>query len=256
MKTRLSLAAALLAAVLVISCNEPSSPSGSLPPVTNLAVDFDLSRGDTVVLTWDPVEVEGGVDGYHIWFSPIGVAWDEYVSADTTWSHEGATSAGSYYAKASKGLDYSSENSNEVHTTTNRVQGDYLLRVDGSDGFRFGQGCGLMGEASADSFPQDIYIAVADSSIYIYSGDHDPENYPGGSRTLLCRQGALGNVAPEPGAGNWVDSVRVDDWMNVFGQLSNGHFVRMRIDTVYTNGFDCYMYEYQTIPALRLFDAW
>lgn len=246
------------AAVLVVMAgcsDEPVSPSGTLPVVQNLTVNSAESKGDTVVLYWDALDVE--IDGYHIYFATTDIgSWTELEpTEDTTYVHI-AESAGYYVVKASEGLNYSSDNSNEVHTTTNRISGDFPLRVDGSNGFIFGQNNGVLGIADSASFAQDIYIGTADSLLFFYVGNNNPGDFPGGSATRLAYKGTYGNVAPDPGSSDWIDSVQVVAWNHYFVKLTNDHYVELTVDSIYTNGADISMYEYQTISLLRLFDVW
>ena len=193
--------------MLITACNEPSSPSGSLPVVQNVRIIEELSYGDTVVIGWDPLDVP--VDGYHIYFSPLEITWDEFLSEDTTYMHI-AGSTGFYYLKASEGLNYSSGNSNRVDTRTNLVLGDFELRF-GTDadqnGIVFGENGAVLGDASDAGFEQDIYVGESGSLVYLYSGDHQPDSFPGGGHTMLVLKGCHGNKAPEPTSAEWVDSV-------------------------------------------------
>ncbi|MBN2607512.1 MAG: hypothetical protein JXA64_00235 [Candidatus Fermentibacteraceae bacterium] len=242
---------------LVLGCSsEPSAPSGTLPDVQNLQIDEDASRGDTVVLFWDPVDVT--VDGYHIYFATtIPGSWSEYVSADTTYAHI-AASAGYYQVKASQGLNYSAGFSNRVDTRAEAQMNERQMRVGTeSNGLVFydnGTGWGL-GCADSMDFAQDIYIDTVGNKLYLFSGNADPVMYPGGNDTRLCPRGCHGRVAPEPGSLDWVDSVQVTDFDWVFVQLSNDHYAELYIDSVFTNGADLLSYEYQLIDFLRLFNV-
>jgi hypothetical protein len=246
--------AALAAAALIAACGEPSSPSGTLPVVQNVRIIEELCKGDTVVVGWDALEVP--VDGYHIYYSPLAVTWSEFLSEDTTYTHI-AGSTGYYYVKASEGLDYSSDNSNEADTRATVVPGDWELRFgpDAQNGIIFGENGAVMGEASSDSFAQDIYVGEANSLIYLYSGDCNPDSFPGGSHTMLVLQGSHGDEAPEPGSSEWLDSVQVTGVNWVFLQLEDGHYLELVVDSVYTNGADISTYEYQSIEHLRLFNV-
>ena len=243
--------------IVIVGCSsEPSSPSGTLPVVQNLTVNETESKGDTVVLHWDPLDVE--VDGYHVyWSSTSPGTWHEYVTEDTTVT-EIAESTRYYYVKASKGLDYSSGNSNEVDTRATLITGPFTMRTDSLyNGILFyDDGAGAAtGMADSSEFTQDIYIAEANNHLYFYSGDHNPAQYPGGRHTPLCPLSVFGNVAPEPGSADWVDSVLISGNNFYFGQLSNGNYIQFYVDSIFTNGADIMSIEYQTIPALRLFNV-
>ena len=250
---------AFAASVLIViaGCSsEPSSPSGTLPVVQNLTVDETASKGDTVVLHWDPLDVE--VDGYHVyWSSTSPGTWHENVTEDTTLT-EIAESTRYYYVKASKGLDYSSDNSNEVDTRATLITGPFTMRInDLTNGMIFyddGAGAGT-GVADSSDFRQDIYIAEANNQLYFYSGDHSPAQYPGGKHTSLCPVGIYGNVAPESGSEDWADSVLISENNFYFGHLSSGYYIQLYVDSTFTNGADIGSIEYQTISALRLFNV-
>lgn len=245
-------------AALLVSCSsEPSAPSGDLPDVQNLRIDEDASRGDSVVLVWDPLEVE--VDGYHIYYATtVPGDWGEPgVTADTTWTHV-ATSTGYYQVKASQGLDYSTNFSNRVDCRASSGILERELRVGTAsnglifypDGSGWGTGC-----ADSADFAQDIYIDTLDNKVYIFSGNAHPGEYPGGNDTRLCPRGCHGNVAPEAGSLEWVDSVQITDVNWIFVQLSNDHYSEFYVDSLFTNGADLLSYEYQLIDFLRLFNV-
>jgi hypothetical protein len=254
MKKYLILSAAL---ALMIACsNEPSAPSGTLPDVQNLRIDEDASKGDTVVLAWDPLGVE--VTSYNIYYATtVPGDWGQPGSVlDTTWTHI-ATSAGYYQVKAQNGTNYSAGFSNRVDTRAATGINERQMRIGTeSNGLVFydsGTGWGL-GCADSMDFAQDIYIDTVGNKLYLFSGNADPVMYPGGNDTKLCPRGCHGRVAPEPGSLEWVDSVQVTDFDWVFVQLSNDHYAELYIDSVFTDGADLLSYEYQLIDFLRLFN--
>ncbi len=245
-------------AVAIAGCsNDPSAPSGTLPNVQNLDIDETASKGDSVVLVWDALEVD--VTGYNIYFATtVPGSWGQPgVTADTTWTHI-VTSTGFYEIKAYEGTNYSSGFSNRVDTRAESSILERELRTDSTtNGLTFydeGTGWGL-GCADSAGFNQDIYIGIANSKIYIYSGNHNPSQYPGGNDTKLCLRGTHGHVAPSHGSSDWVDSVQVTDFNWVFVQLDNDHYVEFYVDSVFTNGADLLSFEYQLIDYLRLFNV-
>ena len=250
-------AAAILALAIVGCSNDPSAPSGTLPNVQNLRIDETASKGDSVVLIWDALDVD--VDGYHIYFATtVPGDWGEPGStADTTWTHI-ATSTGYYELTASQGLNTSSGFSNRVDSRAEETILERELRTDSttnglmfySDGTGWDIGC-----ADSADFAQDIYIGIDNSMIYIYSGNHNPAQYPGGHDTKLCLRGTHGYLAPGHGSSNWVDSVQVTDFNWGFVQLDNNHYVEFYVDSVFTNGADLLSFEYQLIDYLRLFNV-
>ena len=252
------LAAAAVLAVAIAGCsNDPSAPSGSLPNVNNLRIDETASKGDSVVLLWDALDVD--VTGYNIYFATtVPGNWGQPgVTADTTWTHI-ATSTGYYEIKAYEGTNYSSGFSNRVNSRAAASILERELRTDSTtNGLLFSDnGTGWeLGCADSADFAQDIYIGIANSKIYIYSGNHNPAQYPGGHDTKLCLRGTHGYLAPGHGSSNWVDSVQVTDFNWVFVQLDNDHYVEVYVDSVFTNGADLLSFEYQLIDYLRLFNV-
>ncbi len=160
------LAAAVVLAVAIAGCsNDPSAPSGTLPNVQNLMIDTTASRGDSVVLVWDALNVD--VTGYNIHFATtVPGDWGQPgVTADTTWTHL-VTSTGYYEIKAYEGTNYSSGFSNRVDSRAEAVLLERELRADSTtNGLIFydnGAGWGL-GCADSAGFAQDIYIGIANS---------------------------------------------------------------------------------------------
>ncbi len=246
----ISLAVAVL--IVVVSCSsEPASPSGTLPVVQNLRVNETASKGDTVVLHWDPLTVQ--VDGYHVyWSSSLPGTWHEYVVQNTTVT-EIAESTRYYYVKASRGLDYSSGNSNQVDTKGTLIYGPFILTADSlTNGILFiDDGSGVtVGMADSSEFAQDIYIAETNNQLYFFSGDHNTAQYPGGKHTLLCPLWA--NIAPVPDSSIWVDSVLISSNSYYLGHLSNDHYIQFYVDSTFTNGASISYVNYQTISGLRL----
>lgn len=250
----------ILSAVLAVflGCsNEPSTPSGTLPNVQNLQIVEDASKGDTVVLTWDPLEVE--VTSYNIYFATtVPGNWTQPgATLDTTWTHI-ASSAGYYQVQAQDGTNYSEGFSNRVDTRAEAQMSERQMRVGTAyNGLVFydnGTGWGL-GCADSMDFAQDIYIDTVGNRLYLFSGNFDPAMYPGGNDTKLCPRGCHGRLAPEPGSLEWVDSVQITDFDWVFVQLSNDHYAELYIDSVFTDGADLLSFEYQTIDFLRLFNV-
>ena len=242
--------------ITAINCtSDPGGPTGTLPVVQNLVVLEDSCRGDSVVLSWDAVDVED-LDGYDIWFARTDPGdWNPDLNTpDTTVMHV-VSSTGYYQVMARKGLDTSSGYSNQVNTIAERIYSTYELRTDGNTGLVFGEEGATTGDASSAEFAQHIYVAEKNNLLYVFSGTHDPENYPGGLSTLLAPRSGGSNVAPHPDSEDWIDSVQVSEWGHVFVMLDTDYYVEFRVaDTLYTNGFDIDIYEYQTIQSLRLFN--
>jgi len=244
-------------AVSLSFSDEPTSPTGTLPVVHNLVISEDSCGGQDVFLSWDAVDVED-LDGYEVWYATTdpgdwGIAFN--VNAPDTFGLHVPTQTGHYTVVARKGMDTSSDYSNEVNSLATRNYDTYQLRTDGNSGLIFAENSATTGDASSADFAQDVYVAESGNLLYVYTGNHDPEHYPGGHATLLAPVSGL-NYAPEPGSSDWVDSIQVDDWNNVFVMLEDGYYAEFQIaDTVYTNGFDVDAFEYQSILGLRLFNV-
>jgi hypothetical protein len=258
MKT-IAVLSVLAAFAIALSCSDdPTSPTGTLPIVQNLVIIEDSCGGQTVFLSWDAVDVED-LDGYEVWYATTdpgdwGIAFN--VNAPDTFGVHVPTQTGHYTVVARKGMDTSSDYSNEVNTLAIRNYDTYQLRTDGNTGLIFGETAASTGDATSPDYHQDIYVAEADSLIYVYAGNHDPATYPGGASTLLAPNTNGTNVAPEPGSTDWVDSVQVSNWDNIFVMLDSGYYVEFQVaDTVYTTGFNIDAYEYQAIHTLRLFNV-
>jgi len=250
---------AVILAIMIAGCStDPSAPSGSLPTVQNLTINETASKGDSVVLEWDALDVD--IDAYHIYFATtVPGNWGEPgATTATTWTHV-ATSTGYYEIKASKGADYSTNFSNRVNSRAqaNYTQEQQLRAGTASNGLIFdddGLGWGT-GVADSAEFHQDLYVGLANNMVFLYSGNHNPAQFPGGSDTKLCLVGTHGNVAPDAGSSEWVDSVQVTGPNWVFVQLDNNHFTEFYVDSVFTNGADLPSFEYQLIDDLRLFNV-
>lgn len=257
MKTTVVLAV-LAAIAIALSCSDdPTSPTGTLPVVQNLVIIEDSCGGQDVFLSWDAVDVLD-LDGYEVWYATTdpgdwGIAFN--VNAPDTFGVHVPTQTGHYTVVARKGMDTSSDYSNEVNSIATRNYDTYQLRTDGNSGLIFAETSATVGDASSENFAQDIYVAESGSLLYVYAGNHDPVHYPGGHATLIAPVSGS-NYAPEPGSSDWVDSLIVDDWDHVFVMLEDGYYAEFQIaDTVYTNGFDIDAFEYQSIHTLRLFNV-
>ncbi|MCD4701679.1 MAG: fibronectin type III domain-containing protein, partial [Candidatus Aegiribacteria sp.] len=101
--------------ILMAGCagDDPAGPSGTLADVTGLAIGSS-SAGRDVVLSWTAVS---DVDGYYVYFRATTTAdWTQVGDVTgTTYTHT-ASSAGYYTAKAYKGSDTSTNNSNVEDT--------------------------------------------------------------------------------------------------------------------------------------------
>ena len=253
---RIAVISIIAAVAIALSCSDdPTSPTGTLPVVHNLVIIEDSCGGQDVFVSWDAVEVED-LDGYDVYYATTDPGdWGIAFSTPDTFGVHVPTQTGHYTVMARKGLDTSSAYSNEVNSLATRNFDTYQLRIGGNSGLIFAETAAAVGDATSADFAQDIYVAESGSLLYVYAGNHDPENYPGGHATLLAAVNGM-NYAPAPGSAEWVDSLAVDGWDNIFVMLEDGYYAEFQIaDTVFTNGFDVDAFEYQSIHGLRLFNV-
>ncbi|GEM_PF-903077 len=260
MKTMILLSIAVAILVVTTGCkSEPSGPSGTLPQVRNLQVVESVTKGDTVVLAWDPLDVE--VTSYNVFYAKTDPGdWKKVGSTtDTTYTHF-ITTAGCYLLQAQNGDDYSSAYSNQADTWA-FVSGDSSVSLTtgaGNNGMSFrkvGKDSVVctIGNAEASDFAQDIYIDVTGGSVYMYSGNAHPESHPGGKNTKLSFRGCQDPIAPEPGSTAWVDSLEAPYNDYVFIKLDD-NFVELYVREQSDGTVEILFWEYQLIDHLRIFN--
>ncbi len=237
---------------LIAGCSDsPNAPGGTLPVVQNCRVVAQESRGDTVAVAWDPVGVE--VDGYRVWFaSTVPGNWQIIAQVEGTAVTHIATSTGYYSVDAIKGIDSSESTSNRADNRAGMFMLDDTLTVYGTDGIRFTPTHVSIGNASDPSFPQDIFIRWEGDTILFHRGDFDPENYPGGSGSLIAS--ATNTLAPGPGDGAWKNTIAPQEGARYFVALENGDYAMFWVDTVFDTIVVINSSQYQAIPGLRLFN--
>lgn len=237
---------------LAAGCSDsPSTPGGTLPVVQNCRVVPEESRGDTVTVAWDPVEVE--VDGYGVWFASTSPGtWHNIAKVEGTSMVHIATSTGYYCVEALKGLDSSEALSDKADNRAEMFFLDDTLTVYGSDGVQFLPTHVAIGNASDPGFNQDLYIRWEGDTILFYRGNFDEENFPGGSGSLVTS--AMGTLAPGAGDPAWKSTIPAQEGARYFVALENGDYALFRVDTIFDTMVILASSQYQTIPGLRLFN--
>ena len=251
----------VLLVLVVASCdnNNPSAPTGSLQVVSNLHIDVGASSGQTVVLKWDELS---NVDGYYIFFTEnTSGSWPQIgTSVSSSFSHTSAPYSGYYTVLAFKGSNTSSDFSN--HTASGPVVIDSVFTiwdqyaVGEPTGFIFGSSSGQTGDASSESFKQDVYAFDGgwnQSPVGLFSGSAG--YYPEGVYCPVVR-GIDTGFAPPSG---YVDSLWVQAGSFVYSYLTDNHYVKIFVDSVIPHptipesyGIR-FHYHYQPIASLRLF---
>ncbi len=225
---RITVAAAfvsIMAVAAVSGCGDSATAIiGTLPVVTGIQVDTLASRGDTIIVTWTPLDTTA-VDGYLLWTRPgIEGPWSLAATTTTTAAAHIAGHSAYYTVMAYKGDDTSSATG---LTDNTRAEGLTEIREVFSGrpvGFRIDtQGDSLIaGDPSDPGFNQQFTIAMNFAlERFVFPGSAKPELWPGGARTRISNSG--GFVAPSPGDTlNWDDSLLYGG--NFFLELDNGHY--------------------------------
>ncbi len=244
--------AAVLVTALFTACSDsPSSPGGTLPVVQNCRIVEDDCAGDTVAVAWDPVSVE--VDGYRVWYADTNPGnWEIVAQVEGTATQHIATRTGYYCVDAIKALDSSEEQSNKADNRAEMYLVDDTMSVYGNSGIQFFETHTALGDASQESFAQDLYIEWAGDTILFYSGNHDPENYPGGTASMIAP--ANNYLAPGPGDTAWKNSAAAIEGYSYFVMLENGYYAVFSVDTVFDNWVVINSSQYQPIIGVRLFN--
>ena len=201
--------------------------TGTLPVVTGIAVDTLASRGDTIIVSWTPLD-STLVEGYFLWTRPgIEGPWSlAAVSSGNAAAHIASHSA-YYTVMAYNGDDTSSETGLTDNTKTEGLQEIRQAFSGRALGFRIDtDGDSLVyGDPTDPMFNQQFVVSMTFTlNRFIYPGTARPEQWPGGSRTRISNTGGL--VAPAPN-----DTIRWDDSIlyggNFFLALENDYYCMM-----------------------------
>ncbi len=207
---------------------------GTLPVVTGISVDTLASRGDTIVVTWTPLD-STLVEGYFLWTRPgIEGPWSLAAISSGNAAVHIANQAAYYTVMAYNGDDTSSETGLTDNTRTEGLLEIRQAFAGNAVGFRIDtEGDSLLyGDPSNPMFNQQFIIAMAlNLNRYIYPGNARPEQWPGGEKTRISDIGGL--VAPAPD-----DTIRWDDSI-LYGE---------RFFLALENNYYCLLDGSQTLP--------
>ncbi len=252
-----------LAALVSFSCGDPSSPTGTLPQVTGLAVVDSLCGGTEVFISWNSVD---SVDGYRVYWSEATGYWDEIVNVVDTFYVDDVEArdggSGYYTVLAFRGVDTSEDyadyaNTHPIFCGSHTIWSNHAP-ADSLDAIIFGATAGLLGKASDTTFVQDAYCydgGWSQSPVGLYSGDHEP--WGSGSHTVMAK-GNNPRIAPETG---YAEEIHLIEGDRLFLELAGGCFVKLNVeeiamDTVSTDstvyGITLH-YWHQPIEGLRVF---
>ncbi|MCD4670299.1 MAG: hypothetical protein K8S14_07625 [Actinomycetia bacterium] len=247
--------------VLMAGCagDDPAGGGGgTLDNVAGVAIGT-ASAGRDVVITWTALT---DVDGYKVWFKATTSAdWVEVDDVTTNTATHTASSAGYYVVTAYEGTNTSAGNSNEVDTMPNQISATYTIwdnhaPTTDDSGFAFGETSGQTNPVlSSTDF--DIYCydgGWSQSPCGFYSGDVAP--FGNGRPTDMSDAGSTTYGYP---TGSWWVTGYILAGDVIFGELQNGHFVKIYVQSVpqhstqpASHGITFY-YDYQPIDGLSLF---
>ncbi len=222
------LIAAVVMAAIYTGCGDSATEvAGTLPVVTGITVDTLSSRGDTIVVMWDPVQ-SAEVEGYFLWNrTNLEGPWYLASTSETSPGVHIASRSGYYTVMAFSGNNTSSDTGLSDNTKTTGLSEIREAFSGRPVGFRVDiQGDSLIaGDPSDPGFNQHFVVAM-DFALqrYVFPGSARPEIWPGGARTLISDRG--GFVAPSPGDTLlWDDSIRYGG--NFYLSLDNNYFCLM-----------------------------
>jgi hypothetical protein len=246
----LAVVAVLLAAITACS-DSPSSPGGTLPIVQNCRIIADESKGDTVTVAWDPLDVE--VDGYRVWYADTDPGnWNIIAQVEGTTTQHIASRTGYYCVEALKGIDTSEDQSNKANNRASMYMIDDTLMVAGTCGIAFYETHTALGDASSPGFEQDLYIERQGDTILFYRGNFNPADYPAGRNSMIAQSNNF--LAPGPGDDAWKNSMAALEGNSYFVQLESGYYAVFSVDTVFDDWVVLNSSQFQPIFGLRLFN--
>lgn len=236
---RIAVVSVAVLAIALVACegDNPSSPGGTLPTVTNLQIDETASAANSIVLTWDEVTGET-IEGYEVYFSTTsGGTWTALGTTSTNTYTDVASSAGYYSVRAYEGDNYSENYATAVNTmpyifTEEDTIYDQYAPADYHSGYIFGMNGGTTGLASDPGFVQDIYCydySKGDLDAGFSSGDYG--TYGNGNETwFYAADGVYGYCPAYGGSGWWNHGQLLSSDDVIFGYLYDDYYVKIYID--------------------------
>lgn len=241
---KLTVVSVLLVMVsLFTGCGDSATAiTGTLPVVTGIALDTLNSKGDTLIVSWTPMD-STLVEGYFLW-SRQGTegAWILASSVETSPGIHYANSAAFYTVTAFNGDNISADIGIPVNTRTVGLEENRTEFMGRAVGYKIDvTGDSLItGDPTSSEFNQDFVVAITmELERFVYNGSAKPNLWPGGSRTAISSRG--GSVAPAPDDPTaWSDSILYGE--NMFLSLASNHY--------------CLLCQSQTLPdTLTLTDS-
>jgi len=235
--------------------------SGTLPVVTGITVDSAASSGDTVIVTWTPVD-STLIEGYYLWTrTGYENTWVLVEAVDQNAGMHIASQSAYYTVIAYNGNNTSSDTGISDNTRTEMLSEirevfsitPVGLRID-SDGDSL-----ISGDPGSPRFHQHFTVAINpfNATKHVYSGTARPLQWPGGAETSLSSEG--GYVAPAPHDSIlWEDSISYGG--SFFIALDDGYYcllegssiipdTLLRSDTLIISG------QIQPVRGLRVFNC-
>lgn len=243
----------ILTFLAILGCSDnPETPGGTLPIVQNCTILFNECKGDTVVLTWDPLTVT--IDNYRVWYSATGnSSWTVVVNTEDTVTEHIALKAGYYCVDAVFENDESQDQSEVVNNIPHYFLNEDTMSFAQVNGVLFQDTTVVFGDASDPDFHQDVILLENTAGIMAYSGDWDSVNYPGGNSCKLASVIFGECLAPEYGNSAWSDSVQLINQTGTYVQLSNGFYHHFLISKIDVSSFELVMAQLHQYTAIRLF---
>ncbi len=225
--------------ILLSGCsNDPNTPGGTLPIVSNFQILFAESTGDTVVMSWDPLTV--AFDNYRVWYSETGNSgWTVIATPETTTALHIAESSGSYCVDAVNGNDESEDQSAQENTFPYMYVLEDSMLFNEYSGAIFNDSTVTFGNATNPDFNQDIIILPNADSLYfdIYRGNLFPGTYPGGTNSFVCSSNNGISIAPDPTDTVWSDSLLMPHQHGCFIMKDDGFFSYISLNRLDTYSF-------------------
>ena len=240
---------------LVTGCSDdPNTPGGTLPIVSNFQILFNDSKGDTVFMSWDPLNVD--IDNYRVWYSETGNSgWTVVATPEISTAMHIAESSGSYCVDAVNGNDESEDQSEKASNHPYiYMQEDSMSFVEYS-GVIFNDSTVTFGNATNPDFNQDIIILPSTDTLYfdIYRGNLFPDTYPGGTNSFVCQSETGISIAPEPSNSAWSDSLLLADIHGCYIMRNDGFFSYILLDIIDNSKFSLISAQLSKYLGSRLF---
>ncbi len=255
------IAFSLLGLIAVLSsCGDSATEiTGTLPIVTDVAIDTLASKGDSIYVTWTAIDTTL-VDGYFLWTRPtIDGNWTLVSTYERNAGMAIANTSAFYAVMAFNGTNNSSDISVSANTKTDAISQIREIFQLKPVGFKIDfEGDSLIaGDPSSPIFQQDFVVAINWlGERFIFPGTANPDIWPGGARTKVSS--IPGFVAPAPeDSVNWNDSISFGG--EFFLALDNGYYCMLKAthtfpDTAAMSDTVVFSGQVQPILGVRVFN--